>query len=281
MLDHINLELKLPKPDYKERLPKLQGRLYELEQAVFQARVPVALVFEGWAAAGKGTTINLLAERMDARGFHVVPINPPRTAEMAFPWMRRFWLRLPGRGEIVCFDTSWYRRVLIERVAKEVPKRVWRNAYQDILDFEAQLAADGMVILKFWLHISEKEQARRFKKLRASKITAWQVSDEDAAQHKKYKEYRFAVEEMLGRTDTAHAPWIVVEATDRRYTQIKVLESIVHALEQRLGPTLAALSAATQPERMPVPERVTPVGAVAALDASVSDNSNAQEDSHA
>ncbi len=266
MLDHINLDLKLPKDEYKERLPRLQDRLYDLEQAVFQARVPVALIFEGWAAAGKGTTINLLAERLDARGFHVVPINPPRTAELAYPWMRRFWLRLPGRGEIVGFDTSWYRRVLIERVAQEVPKRVWRNAYQDILDFEAQLAADGMVILKFWLHISEKEQARRFKKLRASKITAWQVTDEDAAQHRHYKEYRIAVEEMLGRTDTAHAPWIVVEATDRRYTQVKIMETIVHALEQSLGPKLAALAPAAEPEHMPVPDRVAPVEASVSAD---------------
>ena len=253
MLGHLNLDQKLSKEEYKRRLPALQRRLSVLEQAVFQARLPVAIVFEGWAAAGKGTVINQLAAELDARGFRVVPVHAPRTAEQQFPWMRRFWLQLPGRGQMVAFDTSWYRRVLIDRVTKTVRKREWQQAYQDIQEFEAMLAADGMVIIKFWLHISEKEQAKRFKKLRGDKLTAWQVSHEDDAQHQAYEKYQQAVEEMLARTEAAHAPWTIVEATDKQFTALKVIETIVRTLEARLGDKAPA----------PEPEADAPAEAVA------------------
>src|SRR5579859_491758 len=239
MLEHIDLTQAVAKEDYRRRLEPLQQRLYDLQGAVFRSRVPVAIVFEGWAAAGKASTLNVLAERLDPRGFRVVPITPPRTLEQAYPWLWRFWLKIPAYGQIVVYDTSWYRRVLIDRITQQVTRRQWDAAYQDILDFESQLAADGTVILKFWLHITKQEQATRFKKLGASKLTAWQVSDEDDAQHKAYKQYLEAVEEMLARTEAPHAPWTIVAATDRYFTRLKVMETIVQSLEFRLGPQVA------------------------------------------
>lgn len=235
MLEKVNLHLTLSKVECQRRLPRLQARLYDLEHAVFQSGIPVAIVFEGWAAAGKGSTIRVLAERLDPRGFRVVPITPPRTAENQYPWLWRFWLKIPAYGQIMIYDTSWYRRLLIDRVAKNISKNEWQSAFQDIAEFEEQLAADGTVILKFWMHISKKEQSRRFKRLLKDKLTAWQVSDEDAAQHKAYKKYLVAVEEMLARTDAPHAPWIIIVATDRHYCRIKVFETIIQALEARLG----------------------------------------------
>jgi polyphosphate kinase 2 (PPK2 family) len=235
MLEQINLDQSLSEAEYKRRLPQLQVRLYDLEHAIFRANIPVAIVFEGWAAAGKGSTINVLAERMDPRGFRVVPITPPRTSETRYPWLWRYWLKTPAYGQIVVYDTSWYRRVLIDRVTKTVRKREWGAAYQDIAEFEEMLAAAGAVLLKFWLHISKEEQARRFKKLLKDKLTAWQVTVEDAAQHKKYKKYLAAVEEMLARTDSPHAPWVIVEATDKYFTRVKVIESLIRALETRVG----------------------------------------------
>ncbi len=235
MLEQIDLSQSLSKPEYKRRLPQLQERLYDLEHAVFTNGIPVAVVFEGWAAAGKGSTINVLAERLDPRGFRVVPITPPRTAETRYPWMWRFWQKIPASGQIVVYDTSWYRRVLIDRINQNIKKRVVQEGFQDIVDFEKQLADDGMVILKYWLHISKKEQAKRFKRLLKDKLTTWQVTDEDAAQHKAYNEYLEAVEEMLARTDAPHAPWVIVEATDRYFTRVKVIESLIAALEKRLG----------------------------------------------
>lgn len=234
MLEYVNLDLSIPRDEYKKRLAPLQQRLYELEHAVFDAKVPVVIVFEGWAATGKGRLISILAERLDPRGFRVVPITPPRTAETHYPWMWRFWLKLPARGQMVAFDTSWYRRVLIDRVDKTTGKEELRSAYQDIAEFEETLSADGVVILKFWLHISKKEQARRIKDLRKDQLTAWQVGDEDVLQHKNYKKFAAAVEDMIARTDSPHAPWTIVEANDRYHMRIKVLETIAAALESRL-----------------------------------------------
>lgn len=238
MLEKVDLSLKLSKAEYKRRLPKLQERLFDLEHAVFRARIPVAIVIEGWAASGKGDTVRLLAERLDPRAFRVVPVTPPRTHENQYPWLWRFWLKIPARGQIVVFDSSWYRRVLVERVTGFTKKRDWRRAYQDIAGFEEQLAADGMVIIKLWMHMSEKEQGKRFKKLLGSKLTRSRVTDEDRAQHKAYKQYLAAVEEMLARTDSPHASWVIVEANDRHYARQKVFETIIGLLEAKLGPSV-------------------------------------------
>lgn len=236
MLEYLNLDLSLPKEDYRPRIRELQNRLYELEHAVFDAKIPVMIVFEGWAACGKGRLIQILAERMDPRGFRVVPITPPRTAETRYPWMWRFWLKIPAYGQMVVFDTSWYQRVLFDRISKAINKDDLRRSYQEIAEFEEQLAADGTVILKFWLHISEEEQKKRFKKLLSDELSAWQVSDSDRLQHKKYAKYCQAVEDMLARTDSPHAPWTIVEANDRYYARVKVLETIISAIEASLGP---------------------------------------------
>lgn len=235
MLEQADLDQALSKEEYQRRLPQLQQRLYDLEHALFTANIPTLLVFEGWAAAGKGGAINTLTERLDPRGFRVVPVTPPRTYETRYPWMWRFWQKIPAYGQIAIFDQSWYRRVLIERINKVIRKRQWQEAFQDIAEFEEMLAADGAVIVKFWLHISKKEQARRFKKLLKDKLTAWQVTEEDAAQHANYARYVKAVEEMLVRTDAPHAPWVIVPATDRYFARLTLFETIIRTLENRLG----------------------------------------------
>lgn len=234
MLEYVNLDLAVSKEEYEKRVGILQQRLYELEHAVFDSKVAVMIVFEGWAATGKGRIISLLAERMDPRGFRVVPITPPRTSETHYPWLWRFWLKIPARGQMVAYDTSWYRRVLTDRINKTINKKAWESAYQDIADFEEQLTADGVVILKFWLQISQDDLEKRVKKLLKDELTAWQISAEDLVQQKKYAKYSQAVEDMLARTDSPHAPWTIVEARDRYHARIKVLETIIKALEARL-----------------------------------------------
>lgn len=235
MLEQLDLDQRVSKTQYKRELPALQTRLYNLSHAIFTRRIPVMVVFEGWAASGKGSSINLLTERLDARGFRVVPISPPRTSETRYPWLWRFWLKIPARGQMVIFDTSWYRRVLIDRLTKTVKPKEWERAYQDINDFEEQLGRDGTVMIKFWLHISKKEQGKRFKKLLKDELTAWQVTEEDQAQHAAYKKYLVAVEEMLARTDAPNTPWTIVEATDRYFTRLKIYHTLIQALEAALG----------------------------------------------
>jgi AMP-polyphosphate phosphotransferase len=234
MLDKIDLDRKLPKQEYKELLPRLQRRLYDLHKAAWDAKIPTVILFEGWDAAGKGTSINLLTSRLDPRGFKLYPIQAPRTFEKRLPWLWRFWLKLPNYGEMAIFDRSWYGRVLVERVESLTPEEEWRTGYRDIVDFEHALADDGHVIIKFWLHISREEQRRRFKMLEADPLENWHVQVEDWEHHKKYDEYLLAVEEMLERTETEWGPWTIVEATDRRWARVKIFQTIIRRLEEAL-----------------------------------------------
>ena len=235
MLDQIDLERSIAKPEYKRRLRELQQRLYDMQQALFEARRPALIVFEGWAGTSKIGTIGQLTRRLDPRGLRVHPVTPPRTFETLYPWLYRFWLKTPSYGELAIFDRSWYRQVLADRTKEEIVAADWLGRCEDIVSFERQLADDGAVILKFWLHISKHEQARRFQKLESDRLTAWQVTDEDRWQHKHYDHMLAAVEDLLPRTDTPYAPWVTLPATDKRYMRIAVLEMVLSTLEARLG----------------------------------------------
>ncbi len=234
MLEKVDLARKLSKKEYKRQLPKLQRRLYDLEKAAWDANAATVIVFEGWDAAGKGTSISKLTERLDPRGFKLHPIRGARTYEKMRPWLWRFWLKLPNYGEMAIFDRSWYGRVLVERVEGFTPEAEWRKGYRDIVDFERTIADDGYVIVKFWLHISKREQKRRFKSLEKDPLKNWQVTAEDWEHHRKYDEYLRAVEEMLERTETEWGPWTIVEATDRCWARVKIFSTIIRALEARL-----------------------------------------------
>ena len=235
MLENINLKKKLSREEYKRVLPNLQRRLYDLEKACWDQGVSTLIVLEGWDASGKGTAIATLTQRLDPRGFKLYPITAPRTYEQQRPWLWRFWLRVPNRGEMVIFDHSWYGRVLEERVERAIPEKTWREAYRDIVEFERVLADDGIIILKFFLHISKKEQKNRFDAIQANPLEAWRVTDDDWARHKKYKQYLEASEEMLELTESEFAPWTIVEGTSKGYARRKIFDTIIAAMEQRLG----------------------------------------------
>ncbi len=235
MLENVNLKRKIPDDEYARILPGMQRRLYDLEKACWDHRIPSVIVFEGWDAAGKGSMIATVTQRLDPRGFKLHAMDLPRLADQNYPWLRRFWLRVPDKGEMAIFDQSWYIRVLTERVEGLVPEKVWRSAAADIVDFERALADNGTVMLKFFLHISKREQEKRFEKIAADPLEAWRVTKAEWARHKKYDEYLAATEDMLEATDSSEAPWTIVEATSRRWTRTKVLSTIINALEQRLG----------------------------------------------
>ena len=234
MLEKVDLTKKLEKQIYKARLPRLRNHLFALQKACWEANIPSVIVFEGWDAAGKGTSINALTRRLEPRGFKLYPIQAPRTYELQMPWLWRFWLKLPNYGEMAIFDRSWYGRVLVERVEKLTPEEQWRKAYRDIVDFEHTIADDGYVVIKFWLHISKREQKKRFKKLGKDPLIAWRVQPEDWKHHRKYDKYLGAVEEMLERTDTEWGPWTIVESTDRRWKRTKIFETIIARMENAL-----------------------------------------------
>jgi len=252
MLEKVNLNEEFSKEDYKRVLPGLQRRLYDLEKACWDNKVASILVFEGWDAAGKGSAIATLTERLDPRGFKLHAIRAPRTHEQSYPWLWRFWLRTPNAGEMAIFDHSWYGRVLVERVEGLVSEEEWRAAYRDIVEFERMLAEDGTVIIKFWLHIGKKEQKKRFKALENDPLESWRVTPEDWARHRKYGEYLEAAEQMLELTETEHGPWTIVEATCRWHARRKIFDTVIRALEARLGEAAPPVRAVAKDDRRDV-----------------------------
>ncbi len=235
MLEKINLDLKLSREEYQRLLPGLQRRLYDLEKACWDQKIASVVVFEGWDAAGKGSAISELMARLDPRGFKLHSIQPPRTYESNHHWLWRFWLATPNYGEMAIFDRSWYHRVLDERVEGAVSKEDVRRAFRDIVEFEQMLADDGTVVVKFWLHITKKEQRKRFRTMEKDPLESWHVTAEDWARHKRYNKYLKAVEEMLELTESEYGPWTIVEATSRWYARRKIFDTLIAALERRLG----------------------------------------------
>lgn len=240
MLEKADLSKKLSKKHYRRIVPRLQYRLADLQKACWETGTPTVVVFQGWDASGKGAAIATLTARLDPRAFRLHSIEPPAPHEQDYPWLRRFWLMLPAYGQMAIFDKSWYTRVLVERVEKLAPKREWRRAYREIADFERMLVDDGVVLVKFFFHISKKEQKRRFDILKADPLNAWRVEPGHWHRYRSYDKYLVAVEEMLERTESEWAPWTVVEATSRRYASKKVLDVLIARLEEALGQSIPA-----------------------------------------
>jgi polyphosphate kinase 2 (PPK2 family) len=234
MLETIDLGRTLPKDRAKELLPPLQERLRQLQYQLLEAEVPTIILFEGWDAAGKGTVIQRLTQKLDPRAFRAWPGSPPSELEQRYHWLWRYQTRLPEDGHMALFDHSWYGRVLVERVEKFVKKRHWRGAYEQINQLERWLVDDGQIVVKFFFHISQKEQARRLKEIEKHPHEYWRVSEEDWRRNRAYDKWVVAIEDMLARTDTAACPWTVVEATDARWTRYRVLETLVARMDEAL-----------------------------------------------
>ncbi len=231
-LDQVDLSQALKPGEYEKRARAAQARLRELEFSCYEHRVPVIAMFEGWDAAGKGGTIERLVANLDPRGYDVVSIAAPSSEEKAQHYLWRFWHHLPKAGHLAVFDRSWYGRVLVERVEGFCTPEEWRRGYREIREFERQLTDFGAVLLKFWLHIDRDEQLRRFEERKGDPFKGYKLTDEDWRNRDKWDLYRAAVTEMLGRTSTTYAPWTVVEANDKHFARVKVLESVCGAVEK-------------------------------------------------
>ena len=239
-LDELDLSLKLSKQEEAERLEAAQNRLLELRLRCGgligpgELGPPVCIVFEGWDASGKGGAIKRLVGPLDPRHVRVVQFAAPTYDEKRHHFLWRFWPALPGWGGMAVLDRSWYGRVLVERVEKFATKAQWSRAYDEINEFEGTLAAEGMVMVKFWLHVSSKEQLERFEARRDDPLKSWKLTDEDWRNRKRRKQYAAAIEDMLERTDTETAPWHLVEGDSKRWARVKVVETVCDRIEAAL-----------------------------------------------
>ncbi|MEW5768931.1 MAG: polyphosphate:AMP phosphotransferase [Pseudomonadota bacterium] len=235
ILRALDLGRKVGKKKYERDLEALQGRLATLmRDPRFQKRTVVA-VFEGHDAAGKGGAIRRITGALDARFYQVIPVAAPTEEERAQPYLWRFWRHVPRRGRLAIFDRSWYGRVLVERVEGYCTEYDWLRAYNEINDFEAQLHAHDVIVVKFWLSISQEEQLKRFQAREQIPFKHFKITEEDWRNRDKWDQYEQAVCDMVDRTSTEIAPWVLVEAEDKHYARLKVLNTLCDRIEASLA----------------------------------------------
>jgi polyphosphate kinase 2 (PPK2 family) len=234
MLEKVDMKQKLKKREYHVLLRPLQVRLRDLEFQIFRRQVPVLCVFEGWDAAGKGGTIKRVTAILDPRGYTVSSYAAPQGDEKTHHYLWRFWKNLPRAGHLGIFDRSYYGRVLVERVEGFCREDEWQRAYREINELEAHQHSFGMVICKFWLHITKEEQLRRFKARELDPYRSYKLTGEDWRNRSEWSRYLPAVEEMLLKTSTPYAPWTIVPANNKYYARIDVLRALGDAIESRL-----------------------------------------------
>ena len=234
VLEELDLSKSLTEAQYDQKLPRLQGRLSALSRDRRFKDIAVVLAFEGNDAAGKGGSIRRVTRGLDARYYDVVPIAAPTEEERAQPYLWRFWRHVPKRGHITLFDRSWYGRVLVERVEGLTAEADWMRAYREIVDFEDTLARSRIVVVKFWLAISQAEQLKRFRAREKTPFKRFKITRDDWRNRKKWPAYERAVCDMVDRTSTDVAPWHLVEANDKKWARVRVLETIVDSIENAL-----------------------------------------------
>jgi len=240
MAGYPQIDHSKPKPaiesdeEYRIVLKEEQARFNELELEMYQKRVPLMLMYEGWDAAGKGGNIKRVAQAIDARAYTVYPSPAPTKPELMHPHLWRYWTKLPRAGHVGIYDRSWYGRVLVERVEGFASPEQWSRAYDEISSFEYELVQWGAILLKFWVDITPEEQLRRFEARQVDPTKVWKITEEDWRNRDKYPQYKQAVDDMFRLTSTTFAPWILLESDDKKYARIQALKAINEALEARL-----------------------------------------------
>lgn len=234
MIDEVDHTFILDPLLYKEQLKVEQERLNRLEMDMYQKRIPLMIMYEGWDAAGKGGNIKRVAQALDARAYTIFPSPVPTRPELLHPHLWRYWTRLPKAGHVGIYDRSWYGRVLVERVEGFASDAEWARAYDEINEFEQDLVRWGAILLKFWVDVSPEEQLRRFRDRQQDPAKQWKITDDDWRNRDKYPQYKTAVEDMFRLTSTPFAPWIVLESDNKHFARVKALKIINDALEARL-----------------------------------------------
>jgi len=234
VLDQVDLSQELAAPAYRDDLHQLQQELNELAWQAYKSSRSTVLVFEGIDAGGKGGAIRRVTNAIDSRLYRTIPVAPPSDEEKAHHYLWRFWRHIPRAGRITVYDRSWYGRVLVERVEGFAAEAEWRRAYAEINEFEQQLTESGIVLLKFWMHISQAEQLERFKERERVPYKQHKITDDDWRNREKWEDYKLAVNEMVIRTSTENAPWLIIPGNDKRYARVVVLRTVAEGIRKAL-----------------------------------------------
>ncbi|MGH9256442.1 MAG: polyphosphate:AMP phosphotransferase [Vicinamibacterales bacterium] len=234
VLSQLDMSHSIERLVFRRTLEEYQGRLNVLHRRACERGIATIVVFEGWDAAGKGGAIRRVTAALDAASYQVIPIAAPTDEERAHHYLWRFWRQLPRPGLLTIFDRSWYGRVLVERVEGFASPGEWLRAYSEINQFEEQLVDHGVVLVKYWLHITPDEQLRRFKERQRSSFKRWKLTAEDWRNRRHWNDYARAVNDMIARTSTRTAPWTLVEGNDKYYARIKVMRTLSARLKVAL-----------------------------------------------
>ena len=232
LLSEVALDKSLTDEEYKERLDELQAELHDLHNKLYRKKIPVVIAYEGWDAAGKGDNIKRITGALDPSGYTVHPIASPEPHEKARHYLWRFWNRLPKTGHIAIFDRTWYGRVMVERLEGFCSENDWQRAYNEMNEFEKELADWGAVVIKFWVQIDNQTQLDRVTDRQNTPEKQWKITDEDWRNRDKWDLYEDAVNEMLQKTSTTYAPWYILESVDKKYARIKALEIVIDSIKK-------------------------------------------------
>jgi AMP-polyphosphate phosphotransferase len=240
-LDELDLSSKISKKEEPAGLEAGWRRLTQLRLTLGgqigkkEIGPPVCVIFEGWDASGKGGAIKRLVAQMDPRHVRVRQFSAPDHIEKRHHFLWRFWPHLPGWGGMAVFDRSWYGRVLVERVEGYATREQWMRAYDEINSFEKSLCDEGMILIKLWMHISDKEQLERFEAREKNPLKAWKLTDDDWRNRGRRDEYAQAVEDMVARTDQPYAPWDLIEGESKKFARVRVIETVIARIEEGMG----------------------------------------------
>jgi len=237
VINRLDMTKSLEDDDYEEKMARLQGRFGRLTRKMYAVRRSMAIVFEGPDAAGKGGAIRRLTHAMDARHYQVISTAAPTDEERAHPYLWRFWRHLPRQGRVTIYDRSWYGRVLVERLEGFCRRADWQRAYAEIDQFEAEMAMAGIVIVKFWIALTPEEQLKRFKDRETTPYKQYKIGPDDWRNRAKWDAYEAAACDMIERTSTTRAPWVLVEGNDKRWARAKVMKTVCKRLEDEIGGT--------------------------------------------
>lgn len=235
MLREVDLNKKMEKSEWDMVSEELKLKINVAQQQLMKMKIPMIILLEGWGGAKKGEHISMLINNLDPHGFSVHSTSKPSQDEQRFPWLHRFWVKLPKYGNMAIFDRSWYRDISIGRTEKDFSEENLKQHFNEIKDFEKQITDDGYLLIKIFLHISKEDQKKQFEKLGSKAETSWRVTPTDWKRNKDYDKICGYFDEMINETDKDYAPWTVIEARDKRWAANKIFRTILNVAETRIA----------------------------------------------